>query len=872
MTEINHDTHDLTIIIANLQGSTHGLRYYYGLKNIINTNPDIVLASELWAMVPNPDFLQHLAEKDYDTSVFTPKSYDQNVRGTGTGLLVANLNTTTKSICAYEINERISILSMEQPKLEIVNIYAPTSSKTKEEKDAFFDKLKETINELALKESNILIGGDFNIKAEENPINLIEGLKLCVPEVATHQSGSIIDYFFVTRDIEISKLRVLVNGSSDHDVVSLDIKVPNFELNDEVFSEITFERFPIPKTAEQIMQYKKNIANFLKSNLHKDELEFLKNIPKITQTLKPKLQYKTLLAKILQKFEDAIKSAGQKMTKNNTTKKRARSKIWSEKCSELWTEMNSLKAQPKSSATDSIYNLKKKQFKAEIRRLKILDNDKNEEKLLEAYTTDVNAFYKVIKQLSKSTSKKPPIPEIYKKYQDIFGKSSDYESVKFEQEDYKQLSQADIHEAIEKVKKGKSSYKNLPIEVWKLIDLELLTNFFNAMMIYGVIPDDLLACSVKPLIKNGLESAKSADNWRPISLVHALSKALEVILALKIDFTTSNQQYGFKKNSSTLKCYKDTTNFIKNARAKNGISWCVFLDMRKAFDSIPFDQLLKIVKEKSETNFIARAFQSFITRSTVYIGENKNTGEILKIHPNCGVKQGALNSPPLFTNVLDNFLKSNNTDGVIDNSVQPISGITIIDGKHRVKKGYADDLGIVTMTASQLAISIKEFEDFCRDTGLTPNADKTKIMVFMGPEYNARNFIPPTFTLCGDKLKYVNQYKYLGFQIHNSLNDKYHMEYMLSKFRKQVMAQRKIIKSPNLGIRLKLLKTYQLPKLYGLETISESTLLKYTERFNYICSISLKRDTKATAEIQSQHPEITLQVLGEKARQRFKDT
>ena len=473
--------------------------------------------------------------------------------------------------------------------------------------------------------------------------------------------------------------------------------------------------------------------------------------------------------------------------------------------------------------------------------------------------------------LTKSTQKKPPILEIYKKYETIFGCRSDFTPIKFKSEDYYPINSNDTFQMLEQVKKGKSSYKNITIELWKLVDINLITNFFNAIFIYGVMPQDLLACTVKPLIKNGLESAKSADNWRPISLVHALSKGLEIIMAKRINFETSANQYGFKKGASTLHCYKDTITFIKSIREEEGIAWCVFLDMKKAFDSIPFSQLVKIVKEKSETNFIARAFQSFITRSTVYIGENKNTGEILKIHPNCGVKQGALNSPPLFTNVLDNFLKSNNTDCVIDISVQQISDIQIVDGKDRVKKGYADDLGLVTMTAYQLAISIKEFEVFCEETGLTPNADKTKIMVFMGPDYNTRNFIPPTFTLCGDKLQYVNQYKYLGYQIHNSLNDKYHMEYMLSKFRKQVMAQRKIIKSPNLGIRLKLLKTYQLPKLYGLEIISESTLLKYTERFNYICSISLKRDTKTTAEIQSQHPEITLQVLGEKARHRFRE-
>ena len=98
----------------------------------------------------------------------------------------------------------------------------------------------------------------------------------------------------------------------------------------------------------------------------------------------------------------------------------------------------------------------------------------------------------------------------------------------------------------------------------------------------------------------------------------------------------------------------------------------------------------------------------------------------------------------------------------------------------------------------------------------------------------------PDFYLCDKKLEYVNQYKYLGFQVHNSLNEKYHMEYILSKFRKKVMANRKIIKSPKITIRLKLLRTYELPKLYGLETIPESIIEKYEDRFNYISSISLK--------------------------------
>ena len=858
-----NNSHEIQIITANLQGATHGARYDFGLKNIINQKPDIILAQELWSMVPNPDLLQHLSNLDYDTNIFIPDSYDQNVRGTGTGMLTATRMTTTKSIDCKKYNERISILSLEQPKMDVINIYAPTSSKTKSEKEHFFENLIDLIMNLAKSEDNILVGGDFNIDPSKNPLSKIKNLELIKSDQPTHQSGSNLDYFYATKSLEIKFCKIVVNGSSDHDALLLNMSIPVFELNAEIYAEIIEEKYTIPKNQTQIEKFKINIQKYIQGNMSADEKNFLEVTTHIKKTVRPAASNEKMLANILKIMEEGIKSASKKQEKVKSKIKHSSS--WSQTCTTIHDEMKLLKNLPKSEEILRIYNLKKKELKAEIRKLRVKENEKLENELLEKYENDINGFYKKIKMLTKSTQKKPPILEIYKKYETIFGCRSDFTPIKFKSEDYYPINSNDTFQMLEQVKKGKSSYKNITIELWKLVDINLITNFFNAIFIYGVMPQDLLACTVKPLIKNGLESAKSADNWRPISLVHALSKGLEIIMAKRINFETSANQYGFKKGASTLHCYKDTITFIKSIREEEGIAWCVFLDMKKAFDSIPFSQLVKIVKEKSETNFIARAFQNFITKSTVYLGENTETGEKLKINPKCGVKQGALNSPPLFTNVLDKFLRENDYSPFKNEEF----AVEIVENIDRKKKGYADDLGIVTRKAIQLDYSIREFEKFCVETGLTPNSSKTKIMVFVGPQMSDKIKNLPNFYLCGNKLEYVNQYKYLGFQVHNSLNEKYHMEYILSKFRKKVMANRKIIKSPSIKIRLKLLKTYELPKLYGLETIPESIIEKYIERFNYITSISLKRDLVQTKAIQNENPEITLPVIAQKARDRY---
>ena len=99
-------------------------------------------------------------------------------------------------------------------------------------------------------------------------------------------------------------------------------------------------------------------------------------------------------------------------------------------------------------------------------------------------------------------------------------------------------------------------------------------------------------------ITRSREIAKIPTNYRPISVLTYLSKIFEKVLYGRINgyFTKNNllsqQQYGFRNNHSTSLAITDLyENLLRNLDNKL-ISCAVFLDLRKAFDSVNHSILL----------------------------------------------------------------------------------------------------------------------------------------------------------------------------------------------------------------------------------------------------------------------------------------
>ena len=390
----------------------------------------------------------------------------------------------------------------------------------------------------------------------------------------------------------------------------------------------------------------------------------------------------------------------------------------------------------------------------------------------------------------------------------------------------------EVRTFMSRINKNKSSLQNLKIEHFLCIPTVYIKHLYNTCLCYGHIPKTLASAQVKPLLKDSLKSRKLPSNYRPISLVMSLSKPLELIYESHILRQSCDKQYAYKAGQSCLTCYADFRKTVLNYRKEFGSCYVAYIDLSRAFDGLPFQQVLNVFTEDKNTpNYICRSVQNFLTQGELILTPN------LKVKPRKGVKQGGLISPKLFTLVCDEFLRTTRT-------------LTTV-------YGYADDFVVISPCAARIQMALDDFESFCNKTGLTPNPGKTKIQLFSKIDMK----ILPIFSICGKKLEYIKIFKYLGYQTDTIFSDDCHMLHILSKFRKAVMRYKKTLFTTNKTLLLKLLDTYLIPKLYGMEFFDPSISVRYQTRYEYLLSIAANVKTSEIDKFLSENPRFELRNL-----------
>jgi len=124
----------------------------------------------------------------------------------------------------------------------------------------------------------------------------------------------------------------------------------------------------------------------------------------------------------------------------------------------------------------------------------------------------------------------------------------------------------------------------------------LLSNVINKSICDGVFPNNLKIAKVVPIFKSGDREIR--PNYRPISFLTYFSKIFEKVLYGRLNdyFSKNNslsqQQYGFRNNHSTSLAITDLYENLLQNLDKKLVSRAVFLDLRKAFDSVNHSILL----------------------------------------------------------------------------------------------------------------------------------------------------------------------------------------------------------------------------------------------------------------------------------------
>ena len=165
------------------------------------------------------------------------------------------------------------------------------------------------------------------------------------------------------------------------------------------------------------------------------------------------------------------------------------------------------------------------------------------------------------------------------------------------------ISDEEVLKIIESLPNKSVGPASIPIRLLKVVaDIIVipLCAIINLSFATGVFPEVWKVAKVIPLHKGG--STEELNNFRPISLLSIFDKIIEKLMHLRLySFLEENQilcknQFGFKKKSSCAHSLIEITEKIKESIDGGKYGCGIFIDLKKAFDTVNHKILLLKLK------------------------------------------------------------------------------------------------------------------------------------------------------------------------------------------------------------------------------------------------------------------------------------
>jgi len=178
----------------------------------------------------------------------------------------------------------------------------------------------------------------------------------------------------------------------------------------------------------------------------------------------------------------------------------------------------------------------------------------------------------------------------------------------------------------------------------------LITLLINKAITEQIYPDVLKIAKVLPIYKSGDKS--NLANYRPISILPTINKIFEKILHLQlIDHIETNNimfchQYGFRKFHNTTHALISSYDYIIDHITNNDIVLGLFIDLRKAFDSINHNILIKNLTYYGVNGPFNNMIANYLKGRQIFTQCDTNRSKLLPI--TYGVPQGSVLGPLLF--------------------------------------------------------------------------------------------------------------------------------------------------------------------------------------------------------------------------------
>ena len=206
---------------------------------------------------------------------------------------------------------------------------------------------------------------------------------------------------------------------------------------------------------------------------------------------------------------------------------------------------------------------------------------------------------------------------------------------------------------ISNLKNTKSNINSFPVKLWKACKSFLsapVSKLINTCFNNGEFPDVLKFACITPIYKDGC--MYDFNNFRPISVLSILSKLFELCIANRLykffvqHSIISNCQFAFQKGKSSIDAILSLVDFIYKSLNDKNTSLCLFLDLRKAFDTVNHEILLGKLYKYGIRGVSHDLFRSYLANRQicVKIGDSISGSATM----NVAIPQGSVVGPILF--------------------------------------------------------------------------------------------------------------------------------------------------------------------------------------------------------------------------------
>ena len=295
----------------------------------------------------------------------------------------------------------------------------------------------------------------------------------------------------------------------------------------------------------------------------------------------------------------------------------------------------------------------------------------------------------------------------------------------------------------------------------------------NLSMFTSTFPSDWKKAKVTPVYNSGDKS--DVGNYRPISVLPILSKILERTVHDQLyKYLTCNNvlnqcQSGFRSKYSTNTALLDVTDYILQNANEGKVTASIFLDLKKAFDTVNHDLLIKKLNSYGIRGRELDWFKSYLSGRMQAVNINSTLSHFKNIE--IGVPQGSILGPLLF------IIFVNSLPDSIHNGCKCVM--------------YADDTTLLLNSSdpntlqNDLNSNLGRIADWFQANKLTLNIKKTKLMLF-GSKQSLHKFKDVSLIYNGVSIERVEKFKYLGVTFDPQLSWNDHVNYLSSIISKRI--------------------------------------------------------------------------------------